>query len=169
MGRSYRNQPADTGGCMRKIARNWAVWLGFVFSIVAFGSYFVVFARFPVTRNVPWVNLLLFGFSAAFVWAGLRRVLKAEKSYGKVTSWILALLSVSIFGAFCFVIFHATRQLPAARGAPKIGQRAWGFVLRDTNGNLVSLSNLLSVPLSSSNGSRNAPKGVLLIFYRGYW
>jgi len=36
-------------------------------------SYSLVFARFPVTRNVPWINFLLFGVSATFLCLGFRR------------------------------------------------------------------------------------------------
>jgi hypothetical protein len=155
---------------MRKVRWNWPVWLGLVFSMVAFVSYFLVFARFPVTRNVPWANFLLFGAGAAFLGVGLKRVLGgAQPLRGKIVSSILTLLSVSIFGVFCFVIFHATRQLPASLESPKIGQKAPEFALRDTDGNLVSLSTLLSTPLDPASPSRSAPKAVLLIFYRGYW
>ena|ERR1700674_5464393 len=155
---------------MRKVRWNWPVWLGLVFSMVAFVSYFLVFARFPVTRNVPWANFLLFGAGAAFLRVGLKRVLGgAQPLRGKIVSSILTLLSVSIFGVFCFVIFHATRQLPASLESPKIGQKAPEFALRDTDGNLVSLSTLLSTPLDPASPSRSAPKAVLLIFYRGYW
>jgi hypothetical protein len=155
---------------MKRLRWNWPVWLGLLLSIVAFLSYFTVFARFPVTRNVPWANFLLFGAGAAFLGAGLRRVFAGAQPFrGKIVSSILALLSVSIFGAFCFVIFYGTKQLPASHGSPKIGQRAPEFVLRDTHGSLVSLSNLLSTPLDPSIPSRGAPKTVLLIFYRGYW
>jgi amino acid transporter len=155
---------------MRKLRWNWPVWLGFVLSIVAFVSYFLVFARFPVTRNVPWANFLLFGAGAAFLWVGLRRVLGgAQPCRGKIVSSILTLLSVSIVGAFCFVIFHATRQLPTSPGSPKVGQKAPEFALRNTHGNLVSLSSLLSTPLDPLSPSQDAPKAVLLVFYRGYW
>jgi hypothetical protein len=155
---------------MRKLRWNWPLWLGFVFSIVAFVSYFLVFARFPVTRNVPWANFLLFGAGAAFLWAGLRQVVGGAQPFrGKIVGSILTFLSVCIFGVFCFVIFHAARQLPASRESPKIGQKASEFALRDTHGNLVSLSTLLSTPLDPSSPFRSAPKGVLLIFYRGYW
>jgi hypothetical protein len=112
----------------------------------------------------------LFGAGAASLWAGLKRVRGRAKPFrGKIVSSILTLLSVSIFAVFCFVIFHVTRRLPAAAGSPKIGEKAPEFVLRDTHGNLVSLSTILSAPLDPSNPSRSAPKGALLIFYRGYW
>ena len=155
---------------MRKLRWNWPVWLGFLFSLLAFMSYFLVFARFPVTRNVPWVNFLLFGISAALLFLGFRRILRDVQSFlGKIVGSILIFLSVSIFCVFCYVIFHATKQLPTSIGAPKIGRKAPEFALRDTRENLVSLATLLSTPLDQSNPSQRAPKGVLLIFYRGYW
>jgi hypothetical protein len=77
---------------------------------------------------------------------------------------ILATLSVLVFGFFVFAIFIMARQLPASHAAPQMGQRAPDFTLSDTNGKPVSLSELLS---STVNGK--SPKGVLLVFYRGYW
>jgi hypothetical protein len=56
----------------------------------------------------------------------------AQSILGKMVSSILIFLSISIFWLFCFVIFHATKQLPASTGAPKIGQNAPEFALRDT-------------------------------------
>ncbi len=50
-----------------KLRWNWPVWLGLLFSLLAFRSYSLVFAMIPVTRNVPWVNFLLFGMSAALL------------------------------------------------------------------------------------------------------
>jgi hypothetical protein len=155
---------------VRKLRWNWPVWLGFLFSLLAFISYSLVFARFPITRNVPWVNFLLCGVSATFLFLGLRRMFSRTQSFlGKIVSSILTFLSVSIFCVFCFVIFHAVKQLPASIRAPKIELKAPQFALRDTRENLVSLSTLLSAPLDSSNPSQRAPEGVLLIFYRGHW
>jgi hypothetical protein len=124
-----------------KLRWNWPVWLGSLFSLLAFMSYSLVFAGFPATRNVPWVNFLLFGVSATFLFFGLKRMFGGKKSFlGKVISSILIFLSISIFCVFCFVIFHATKQLPQSIGAPKIGQKAPEFALRDTRKNLVSLA-----------------------------
>ena len=46
--------------------RSWNVqiWIGFVVAMVAFASYMVIFFRFPITRDVPWVNWLLFASGA---------------------------------------------------------------------------------------------------------
>lgn len=150
--------------------RTWPVWFGFVLSGLAFISYFLIFARFPFTRNVPWVNFLLFATSAAFLWFGWRRVLGgSQPRRGRVVGSLLTIASLSIFGAFCFVVFYAARQLPPSYRSPKIGQKAPEFVLRDTHGDLVSLATLLSTPLEPSNRPRSAPNGVLLVFYRGHW
>ena len=79
-------------------------------------------------------------------------------------SSIFSLLSLAVFAMFVFTIFIAGRWLPASKGAPQVGQRAPEFSLPDTSGKQVSLNELLTTPI---NG--NAPKGVLLVFYRGYW
>ncbi len=43
---------------------NWPIWAGFLLSLIAFASYFFVFVWFPVTRDFPWANLLLFALAA---------------------------------------------------------------------------------------------------------
>jgi hypothetical protein len=146
---------------------NWHLWAGFLICLAAFASYFFVFARFPVTRDVPWVNFLLFGTGIAFLFVGLKHAFGQPQQYrGKIAGPILGTLSIFVLGFFCFAIFYQTRQLPASNGAPRVGQRAPEFALLDTNNNPVSLSGLLSTPLKNSQAP---PKGVLLVFYRGYW
>lgn len=155
---------------MNNLRWNWPIWLGFVLNVAAFISYPFVFVKYPCTRDFPWANFLLFGVSSVFLWAGWKRVFGGARPFrGKVVSSILTVLSVSILGFFCFLNFHMTRNLPASAGSPQIGEKAPEFALRDTHDNLVSLSALLSTPLDPSSPSRSAPKGVVLIFYRGYW
>ena len=77
---------------------------------------------------------------------------------------ILATLSVAIFGFFIFATFIIARRLPASPEHPQVGQKAPDFTLSDTNGKPVSLSELLSLPVNGKT-----PKGVVLVFYRGYW
>jgi hypothetical protein len=155
---------------VRRLGWNWPAWLGFVLSLLAFASYFLVFARYPFTRDVAWVNFLLFGVSWAFLAKGLRRIFGVSRpTRGKIAGPILALLSLCIFGGFCFINFYLVKRIPASHAAPKVGQKAPEFVLRDTHQNLISLSKLLSTPLDPSATSIAAPNEVLLIFYRGYW
>ena len=146
---------------------NWSLWAGFVLTIAAFLTYFFVFVQFPVTRDFPWANLLIFVVALVFIFAGVRRGFASDRPHpirSKIVTSIVATLSVVILGLFVFTIFVAGRWLPASKGAPQVGQRAPDFSLPDTNGNQVSLNQLLTSPV---NGS--APKGVLLVFYRGYW
>ena len=154
---------------MKKRRQNWPLWVGFLVSVVAFVSYFLFFAQFPLTRDFPWVNFLLFVAAALLLAAGLRRVWGRPSSYhGKVSGPILATMSTVILGFFCFNVFVESRQLPAAVHAPQVGQKAPPFSLTDTSGRSESLSELLSTPIGASAPMR-VPKGVLLVFYRGYW
>ena len=146
---------------------NWPIWTGFLLSLIAFLSYFFVFVTFPVTRDFPWVNLLLFAISAALLLVGLRRAFAPDLPHpkrSKIAAAVLATLSVMVLGFFILTIFIMGRQLPRSRGAPQVGQKAPDFTLADTNKKPVSLAELLASPV---NGQ--APSGVLLVFYRGYW
>ena len=73
-----------------------------------------------------------------------------------------------MFAFFVYGVFILARQLPPSHGSPRVGQKAPEFTLPDTNGNSVSLQQLLSTPIAAASG-QIAPKGVLLVFYRGYW
>ena len=146
---------------------NWPLWLGFLITLAAFLSYFFIFVEFPFTRDFPWANLVLFLIAGVLVFMGLRRGFAAARPHptrSKIVSTIFSLLSVAVFAMFIFIIFIGGRWLPASKGAPQVGQRVPEFTLPDMSGKQVSLNELLTTPI---NG--NAPKGVLLIFYRGYW
>jgi peroxiredoxin len=65
---------------------------------------------------------------------------------------------------FIFTSFIAARWLPASTGAPQVSQKAPEFTLKDTGNKAVSLTDLLSQPINNK-----PPRGVLLVFYRGYW
>lgn len=150
---------------MKTRSFNWPVWAGLLLSVAAFISYFLVFVRFPLTRDFPWASLLLFAAAAALLLVGVRRAFAPERRTGsKVAGLVAATLGVAIFGFFVFTTFIMARWIPAARGAPQVGQKAPEFSLSDTDGRPVSLSELLSTPVKGK-----APKGVLLVFYRGYW
>jgi hypothetical protein len=148
---------------------NWPLWVGFVLSIAAFLSFFFIFVKFPVTRDFPWANLLLFALAAVLLIMGLRRAFTQPSLYrGKIFGPVLALLSVAVFGLFFHAVFIGARQLPSAKGSPQVGDKAPEFTLLDTSAKPVSLQELLSAPIPGSAAGQQ-PKGVLLVFYRGYW
>jgi hypothetical protein len=146
---------------------NWSLWVGFLFVLAGFLSY-PFFAQFPVTRDFPWANFLLFAVGGIFLLGGLVRAFgKPQRYRGKIAGSILAALSVVVFGFFSYLIFYELRQLPTSTGAPHVGERAPAFTLPDQDNNQVSLADLLSGPASSTSTARE--NAVLLIFYRGFW
>ena len=141
---------------------NWPLWSGFFLTPIAFVSYPIVFERWPITRDVPWVNLLLFGLAALLLAIGLRRAfLPGRLRWLRITSALAAAtLCLAICATFALNVFVRARQLPASTHAPQIGQRAFEFTLPDENGTPVSLAALLAPPVSGVP----ATKGVLLVF-----
>lgn len=138
---------------------NWVIWAGFVLALIAAGSYVPFFARFPVTRDLPWVNVLLFAGAGILLGVGLFRAFAMPDRYrGKVSGPILSVLSVALFALFVFGAFYVARNLPGGGTAAKIGQQAPDFTLQAADGSIVRLSDL-----------RRKNRAVLLIFYRGYW
>jgi len=144
---------------------NWQIWAGFLVSVFAFLSYPFIFVIWPITRDLPWANFALFVIAAALLFVGVRKAFKPDRRLiSKIAAPALATLSVLFLGFFVFVVFIAARWLPASLGAPQIGQKAPDFTLSDTSNKPMSLAGLLTQPINGKS-----PKGVLLIFYRGYW
>jgi hypothetical protein len=160
---------------MKIKAFNWPLWAGFLLAVIAFLSYPFFFINWPVTRDFPWASLLLFAVAAVLLFIGVRRAFKpGRRMISKIVAPIIAMLSVLIIALFIFVSFIESRRLPASQAAPSVGQKAPDFTLADTNNTPVSLSDLLTKPIESTRTAvvaepRRLPKGVLLIFYRGYW
>jgi hypothetical protein len=144
---------------------NAPLWIGFLVSVFAFLSYIPIFAKYPSTRDVPWANFVIFAIGLVLLFIGLRRVFTQPTLYrGKIAGPILTTLSVAALVFFCFTIFSLGKHLPLSTQGPKVGQKAPDFALADTNGHTVSLATILSTPDASY-----PTKGVILVFYRGYW
>ena len=144
---------------------NWQIWAGFLLSLFAGLSYEFVFVRWPITRDWPWVNLILFAIAMVFLFLGLRRAFKPDKRIvSKIFSSLAAALGVLLLAGLLFAVFVAGRWLPASAAAPQVGQKAPDFTLTDSNNKPVTLAQLLTEPVNNK-----LPKAVLLIFYRGYW
>ena len=151
---------------MEQRKRNWHVWLGFLLCVIGFLSYPLFFARYPITRDVPWANFLILAAGLALAFSGLWRAFGKSQEYkGKIAGSILGVLSLAVAGFFVFAIFFATK-LPKSAGAPKVGEKAPEFALLDVKKQQVSLASLFAAPMP---GTQKPPKGVFLVFYRGYW
>ena len=139
--------------------RNNLIWAGFGLVLVALLSYVPVFVPFPITRDVPWVNYILLLAGGFLLGIGLKRAFRQPDLYrGRISGAILGLLSLVLFGFFCYGIFVVGKRVPQSAGAPRVGQPAPSFTLSDANGKQLALDGILS-----------GHRGALLIFYRGYW
>ena len=157
-------EPLATGAPSGSRRRNALPWIGFLICLFAFGSYIPIFARWPMTRDVPWVNLLLFVAGLIVLFVGWRRPYTAPEVYrGKMSGAILGVLSVATLSFFCLATFYFSKKLPAATQTIRVGQKAPDFTLTDSRGATVTLASLLA-PTTGA-----ATKGVVLVFYRGYW
>ena len=89
---------------------NWHPWAGFLLCLVGFAS-FPFFARFPVTRDVPWANFLFFAVGGVLLFLGLKRAFGQPQQYrGKIAVPILGTLSLLALGFFCYIVLRATQQ-----------------------------------------------------------
>jgi cytochrome oxidase Cu insertion factor (SCO1/SenC/PrrC family) len=148
---------------MKKI--NWPLWLGLIVSIFAFLSYPFIFANWETTRDFPWVNIPLFMVALALLFTGLRRAFApGRRRLSKIVASLVTAFSLLVLAMFIFTSFIASRWLPASTGAPQVNQKAPEFTLKDTGNQAVSLTELLTQPINNK-----PPRGVLLVFYRGYW
>jgi hypothetical protein len=137
--------------------RNHALWLGPLITFVGMVSYFEFFARFPVLRDFPWVNLPLVligialsvgGFWGAYV-RGSRWPVKAAASMGLAFSLLCG-------GFFIFYVFSISNSLPAPTSTTRALEQAPDFALEDSAGRIHRLSDY--------RGTK-----VVLVFYRGHW
>jgi hypothetical protein len=171
--------------------RNWAAWLGLLFAFAAVVSNAGLFLGPPAPRLIVWLGVVFTIAAIVCAVIGIMRASRQPQVYGgKVSSFVLGVLSLLIC-ALVALASITSRALPAATNAPQVGQKVPDFTLADTNGNKVSLDQLLgkaspSVPASSNttgpaNSGSLSPitaidisttmptKAVLLVFYRGYW
>ena len=172
--------------------RNWAPWIALLLALVAMLSNAGFFLGLPGQRAIPWLSVALAIAALICAAVGIMRAFRQSQVYGgKISSSILGVVSLLICGLVA-VAAVTSRALPVATNAPQVGQKAPDFTLADTNGNKISLGQLLGkadlpVPASTRNTANKAtpgglspitaidmstatpPKAVLLIFYRGYW
>lgn len=157
--------------------RSWnpMLWFGFLLALIGVISYPVFFARFPVTRDVPWASWLIIAIGLVLIAVGVVRAFRKPDLYrGKIAGSVLAVLALAVAGLFGYGTTVMTKQIPASHGAPRVGDLAPDFTLPDSTNNAVTLSALVDSPFvpngssaAASSGEKTA--GTVLIFYRGYW
>ena len=147
---------------------NWRLWAGFGLVLAGALTFVPLFARFPATRDFPWVNLLMFAAGLALLAAGVTRAYRRRGEHrGGLVGPVLALVSVAVVGLFVWGVFVHARDLPASAAAPQVGHKAPDFTLPDQDGRPVALADLLSP--AGGGTAKPAAGSAFLIFYRGHW
>jgi peroxiredoxin len=144
---------------------NWQIWAGLILSLGGYSSW-NLFLKWPITRDVPWANLLLFGLAAWMLVVGVRRAFDADSVHPLkvMATGGVVVFSLASCALFLLVRFVWAVGLPASTAAPQVGTRAPEFSLLDEHQRPWSLATLLTAPLPGS-ATASAPKGVLLVFY----
>ncbi|HEY2495988.1 MAG TPA: hypothetical protein VGK24_02875 [Candidatus Angelobacter sp.] len=163
--------------------RNRAPWIALLLAVAAIFSNAIFFLGFPGQRAIPLLSAALAIGALVYAVLGIMRAFRQPQVYsGGLSASILGVVSLLICAFAAFVSIHS-RDLPASAEAPRVGQKVPDFTLADTNGNKVSLEQLLGKTIGSPlNGSAAStdihptptaalvpPKAVLLVFYRGNW
>jgi hypothetical protein len=135
-----------------------SVWFGPILVFAAAISYFLFFARFPVLRDFPWVNLPLvligFAISARVTWIALKKT--GYSLVRKISAALGLLFSAAVAALFSYYIFILSYQMPDTKDVVDVGEIAPDFTLPDQSGQPIRFTELL--------GSK-----VVLVFYRGHW
>lgn len=137
-------------------ARNWPAWLAPLVAVFGLLSYFLLFARWPVLRDLPWLNLLILAGAVALAVMGLRR---ARSGLGKVASGAGVAFSLAVLGLLCWYAFYLSYQLPDAGRVVGEGSEIPAVALTSWNGETIDLG----------EAARGADGDLILVFYRGYW
>ena len=88
---------AESATVMKR-RHNILLWAGFVMVLMAVGTYIPIFAVYAATRDIPWVNYLLFLAGGVLLVLGLRRAFGQPQLYrGKVLGSILTGVGLILF------------------------------------------------------------------------
>src|SRR6266705_2927362 len=107
---------------------NLSLWAGFLLVVAGVLSDIPIFALFPITRDFPWANLLLFLAGGILLGVGLVRAFGQPRVYrGRILGPILTTLSVMGVSLFVYGFFVHARRVPSSATAPRVGQKAPDF------------------------------------------
>ena len=136
---------------------NHAAWLGFVLTFAGMVSYFELFARFPLLRDFPWINLPIVLAGMALSVLGLvRAIRRRSRLWARGLAGLGLALSLLVGGFFVVYVFVLSYALPAPTATATSLDVAPDFELPDAHG--------VKHRLADYRGSR-----VVLVFYRGHW
>src|ERR1043165_8276825 len=101
---------------MNERRANCPLWTGLTLAAVAAASYPLFFYRCPITRDVPWVTLLLLAVALGLLVAGVRRA-----PGRKIVALIVAAFGIALAVLFTVGLTIGTR-VPTGANIPEIGR-----------------------------------------------
>src|SRR5262249_3280952 len=109
------------GSVMRP--RGWSIWAALSLSPLTWLHLPIVVVKWPATRDVPWVNLLLFAVSVGALVSGLRHAFApgGRRLLRIVLAVPLAAVSGFMLANFVMMAIVNPRRLPGSAGAPSVG------------------------------------------------
>ncbi len=137
--------------------RNHALWIGPLITMLGLISYFLVFVRWPVLRDFPWVNLpLVIAGLAISVLGFWRAFFRADRWRGKLLGSLGLALSLLVAGLFHAYVFFISYMVPEQTAVTAGLVTSPAIALPDQSGAIVSLAELRG-------------RKVIVTFYRGFW
>jgi hypothetical protein len=119
----------------------------------------MVFARFPLLRDFPWLNLPIVLIGLILSTRGLWRAYAPStrtRYGGRIIGIPSFLFSLALTGLFCFYVFSWSYKMPRPQARTLSLESAPDVTLTDPQGRQFRLSDLRG-------------KKVVLTFYRGHW
>jgi uncharacterized membrane protein len=136
--------------------KNFA-WIGPALTFAGVVTYFMWFARYPLLRDFPWVNLPVVILGVVLSFLGVMAVFAAKRPWSRklaaAAGLVLAGALATLFVGYVFVL---SSMLPDARQETMAMAAAPSAALTDAGGAVVDLSDYRG-------------RKAVLVFYRGYW
>ena len=137
--------------------KNNFAWIGPALTFTGVVTYFMWFARFPLLRDFPWLNLPLVILGVVLSFLGVKAVFSAKRPWSrKLAAGGGLVLSGALATLFVGYVFVLSSMLPEARQETMAMAAAPSAALTDAGGAVVDLSDYRG-------------RKAVLVFYRGYW
>jgi hypothetical protein len=136
--------------------KNFA-WIGPALTFAGVVTYFMWFARYPLLRDFPWLNLPLVVLGVVLSFLGVKAVFAAKRPLSrKLGAGAGLVLSAALATLFIGYVFVLSSMIPEARQETMAMAAAPSASLTDAGGAVVDLSDYRG-------------RKAVLVFYRGYW
>ncbi len=137
--------------------RNNFAWIGPALTFTGVVTYFMWFARYPLLRDFPWLNLPLVLLGVVLSFIGVKAVFAGKRPWSrKLAAGGGLVLAAALATLFVGYVFYLSSMLPEARPDTIAMVEAPSAALTDAGGAVVHLADYRG-------------RKAVLVFYRGHW